>query len=153
MRYNTYISSFLILICMEENQNATGQQSTGEGAAATPETKGAPEQPQAGMAEQQATGSGMDQHKLWAIIGYIIPFLFFVPLVLDETKGNAFARFHANQQLLLLIVWIIGWVLMFVFIGLLVYLFALVLMIVGVVNAVNGKTKKLPLIGGITLIK
>jgi len=35
-------------------------------------------------------------NKAMAIIGYILPFLFFIPLVTDA-KTSPFARFHANQ--------------------------------------------------------
>lgn len=110
-------------------------------------------------APQQSSASvGADavaQHKLWAILGYIIPILFFIPLVNESSKHNTFARFHANQQLLLFITWAIGWVLMMFIavLGMVVYLFALILMIIGIVNAAGGKMKRLPLVGGFTLIQ
>lgn len=97
------------------------------------------------------------QHKTIAIIGYIIPLLFFIPLVTDA-KHNAFAKFHANQQLNLLLFWVainiiavipvLGWIAYAVGI-----IFGFVLMIMGAVNAANGRQKELPLIGTINLLK
>lgn len=123
----------------QNNQGNTGQQEN------PPQQQSEP--------QQQSTG-GASQHKLWAIVGYIIPILFFIPLVSEKTKNNPFARFHANQQLMLLIVWAVGSLLISAyFLGVLVQLFAFVLMIIGIVNAVSGKMKKLPLVGGVSLIK
>ena len=72
----------------------------------------------------QPTGqSDAEKNKAMAIVGYIIPILFFIPLVTDA-KNSPFAKFHANQQLNLLISWVvvnvvggvipfIGWFLIF----------------------------------------
>ena len=106
-----------------------------------PPTTPQPEQPQGGP-------SAANNDKTLVIVGYIIPLLFF----LNMNKGPD-ERIHANQQLLLLLTWIIGSILYMVLIGIFVHLFALILMIIGIVNAVNGKAKPLPLIGGIKLIK
>lgn len=102
------------------------------------------------------SGNG-DQHKALAIIGYIFPILFFIPLLTDA-KTNPYARFHANQQLLLLLLGIaitvvniipllgqlifaIGWIVMIIF------------AIIGIINAAQGNMKPLPVIGKFTLIK
>lgn len=106
---------------------------------------------------------GVDEHKLFAILGYILPFLFFIPLISDSSKHNAFARFHANQQLILLVIWVVwrvisgqifymmpfggGYTLMSVF-----NLAFLVLVIIGVVNAVQKQMKELPVVGGFNLV-
>ena len=76
--------------------------------------------------------------------------LFLIPLF--AAKDSKFARFHANQGLLLFILDIIvsvlsyipliGWIIKLVG-GLLILAFV----IIGVVNVVNGKAKELPLIG------
>ncbi|MBI1833333.1 MAG: DUF4870 domain-containing protein [Candidatus Andersenbacteria bacterium] len=96
-------------------------------------------------------------HKTLAIVGYIIPILFFIPL-LSEAKNNTFAKFHANQQLNLLILWavsqviliipILGWI-----ISPLLIIVGLIFMIMGVINAANGNMKPLPFIGGWQLLK
>ncbi|SDE29481.1 Uncharacterized membrane protein [Paenibacillus sp. UNCCL117] len=92
--------------------------------------------------------------KIMAAIGYI---LFFVPLL--AAKDSSFARYHANQGLVLLLtsfavnivlglIPFIGWVLMFP-----VSVVILIFVVIGILNAVNGRTKPLPVIGGITIIK
>lgn len=111
------------------------------------------QQPQSG----QTTTGGADNAKAFGIIGYIIPLLFFLPLVTD-TSTNDFARYHANQQLNLLLFWVVinaiaiipilGWIIAFV--G---WIFGIVLLIMGVINVANGDKKPLPLIGGFELIK
>ncbi len=109
---------------------------------------------------QQTTTQDVDNAKALGIVGYIIPILFFLPMV-TEAKSNSFAMYHANQQLLLLLYWvvgnIVGQLLVFVLIGFivlpLVWIFGIILMIMGIVNVVNGEKKPLPLIGSFELIK
>ena len=92
-------------------------------------------------------------------MGYIIPILFFIPLVTDA-KNSPFAKFHANQQLNLLIaavvVNVVGGIIPFIgwFIILpLGSIFLIVVAIMGIINAAKGEMKELPLIGGFKLIK
>jgi uncharacterized membrane protein len=83
-----------------------------------------------------------------AVVAYLI---FFVPL-LTEAKDDPFVKFHVKQGLILFLAWIvltifsmvpvIGWVL-----GPILSLGLLILMVIGILNAVNGETKELPLIG------
>lgn len=112
--------------------------------------------------EKQSTASGeadVSQVRLFGIIGYIFPILFFLPLV-TEAKDNSFAKFHANQQLLLLLFLIIGntaaSILTVILIGLLLYpvvwIFGLVCMVLGILNVVNDREKPLPIIGTITTL-
>jgi uncharacterized membrane protein len=110
--------------------------------------------------DTNAESADVDSHKALAIVGYIIPILFFIPLVTDA-KNNTFAKFHANQQLNLLLFWVIGQIvgtlLSIILIGLiilpLVMVAGVVFMIMGIINSANGEMKKLPLIGGFELIK
>lgn len=111
--------------------------------------------------ETLGRGSEKDanDNKAMAIIGYIIPILFFIPL-LGEAKSSPFAKFHANQQLVLLLacvaVNLVGGIIPFLgwFIILPLGTIALiVLAIIGIINAAKGEKKALPLIGGIELIK
>lgn len=112
--------------------------------------------------EKQSTSSGeadVSQVRLFGILGYIFPFLFFLPLVTDA-KDNAFAKYHANQQLLLLLFLIIGntaaSILTVILIGILLYpvvwIFGLVCMVLGIMNVVNDREKPLPLIGTFTTL-
>lgn len=96
----------------------------------------------------------IEKNKLIAGLAY---FIFFLPLIVD--KDSEFGKFHANQGLLLLLVAfignsvlnvlpIIGWVLIPLF-SLLILVFA----VIGLLNALNGNTKELPLIGHFVIIK
>ena len=110
-------------------------------------------------AAPQPNQSDADANKAMGIIGYIIPILFFIPLVTDA-KNSPFAKFHANQQLVLLIAWfvvnivggvipILGWFIILPF-GMIA---CLVFAIMGIINASKGEMKPLPWIGGIQIIK
>lgn len=120
------------------------------------------QQTQSNIPQPEAPKTNMndnEKHKPLAIVGYIIPFLFFVPL-LSDAKNNAYAKFHANQQLDLLlaaiavnvvggVIPILGW-----FIILPLGSIALiVLAIMGIMHAAKGEMKALPMIGGFSLIK
>ncbi|MCL1791220.1 MAG: hypothetical protein FWG40_07675 [Peptococcaceae bacterium] len=103
-----------------------------------------------------------ENNKLYAILAYI-GFLFIVPLA--AAPQSPFAKFHANQGLILFIVEIslsilsviFSWIPILGFIVSILCFFGaigcLILAILGIVNAANGKTEPLPLIGGFTLIK
>jgi len=118
------------------------------------------QQPPAPVAPQ-GNQSDAEKNKIFAIVGYIIPILFFIPLLNEESKKSPFAKFHANQQLNFLLFtvggYIISTILMVVFIGILLWFIvmiaSLVFMIMGIINAANGSMKPLPLIGGFSLIK
>lgn len=123
------------------------------------------EDQQTQQANSQAPHSDIEKNKTMAIVGYIFSFLFFIPLISEDSKNSPFAKFHANQQLLLLIYWIGGG--MVVFIISLIFVFTIflpiflwfsfsicgiVLIILGAINASNGEMKALPVIGGIKLL-
>ncbi len=113
--------------------------------------------------------SSDDGVKVVSALAYL-GILFFLPLVVYPQ--SSFGRFHANQGLVLLIAEIacgsvagilklmgsfpvIGW--MFSLFGGLLYaatgICILVLMVLGIANAVGGKMQKLPVIGEFTLIR
>jgi uncharacterized membrane protein len=108
--------------------------------------------------QKQAGSSDAEKNKVMGIVGYIIPILFFIPLISDA-KNSPFAKFHANQQLNLLlaaivvnivggVIPIIGW---FIILPL-GSIFLIVVAIMGIINAAKGEMKELPLIGGFKLI-
>ena len=72
-----------------EEQNTTEQQTSEQ-------------QNEAPQAPAAVSSDDVEKNKAMAIIGYIIPILFFIPLV-TEAKDSVYAKFHANQQLILLI--------------------------------------------------
>lgn len=99
--------------------------------------------------------SDAEENKAAGILAYI---LFFVPLLM--APKSRFARYHANQGLLLLIVAvavnIIGTIIPFL--GWLVILpvgmiAVFTLLVIGIINASNGVMKPLPIIGNYEIIK
>ncbi len=97
----------------------------------------------------------IEDNKVIAALAYII---FFLPLIV--AKDSEFGKFHANQGLILLllgfavsivgtIIPFIGWFIIAPVGGLVV----MVLGILGIVNALNGVEKELPIIGSIKLLK
>ena len=97
----------------------------------------------------------MANNKLLAAISYIW-ILFLVPLF--AAKDDAFARFHANQGLLLFIASIIlGIISIIPFVGPIISaiggIVTFIFMILGIINALKGEMKPLPFIGGIEIIK
>jgi len=107
----------------------------------TPPTQGAP----------ASAPQGGHKNIAMAVVAYII---FFIPL-LTEAKNDPFVKFHVKQGLVLFITACIAGVInnalffawMFMWIGWLLTLGVLILFILGIINAVNGKEEKLPLVG------
>ena len=86
-----------------------------------------------------------------AVIAYI---LFFVPLLTGDAKKDPFVKYHVKQGLVLfllvVLINVIGWIIPFYFwftISWILSLGTLVLLILGIINAVNGKQEPLPVIG------
>lgn len=108
----------------------------------------------------------INSNKVMAILAYL-GILVLVPIF--AAKDSKFARFHANQGLVLFlaevafyivltivsaIILAISWKLYFIITILsLVWIVFLVLAIIGIINAANGKAKELPVIGKFTLLK
>ena len=126
-------------------------------------------QPQQPQSNQPCGESDAEKNKVMAIVGYIFPVIFFIPLINESSKKSPFAKFHANQQLVLLIFWIAAWVVVGILsailavtvvllplipiLWLVLWVAGIVLIVLGVINANKGVTKKLPVIGGIQIIK
>lgn len=109
----------------------------------------------------------INDNKILALLSYL-GILFIVPLI--AAPQSKFAKFHANQGLVLFIACVvvglagsvlqaIAVVLGFLFLALVNVLFTavglvlLALIIIGIVNACQGKAKELPLIGHFRFIK
>ena len=102
----------------------------------------------------QFAAEDIEKNKVMAALAY---FIFFLPLI--TCPDSPFGKFHANQGLVLLltsiagsivlsIIPIIGWILLPLF-GLAVFIFG----VIGLVGALNGGSKKLPVIGKFVIIK
>lgn len=109
----------------------------------------------------------IQNNKVMAILAYI-GILFLVPLL--AAKDSKFAQFHANQGLVLFLTGIVSsiaigivsailmWIpviglLIITLVGIAVSVTLLIFMILGIVNAAQGKAKELPIIGKISIIK
>lgn len=91
----------------------------------------------------------IDENKLVAAIGYL-GILCLIPLL--GKKNSAFCQFHGKQGLVIFIVWLVLWVCNIVpVLGQLVWLVGslvlLVLVILGMVHALNGEEWELPVLG------
>ncbi|MGP1421887.1 MAG: DUF4870 domain-containing protein [Tannerella sp.] len=112
------------------------------------------------MSQENFTADPQDvqANKVMAILAYF-GILVLVPLF--AAKESPFARFHANQGLILCIIWFVillaSMVLTFVspFFGIisLLNIVILVFAIIGIINAAKGEMKELPLVGKFRIIK
>lgn len=96
----------------------------------------------------------VQQNKISAVVPYFIPFLFFLPLIMDKNSG--FCKFHANQQLTWLIVTviieiiqkIIGVIPVIGWLANILISIAVLLVSVGLMyGAAKGKALRLPFVG------
>ena len=98
--------------------------------------------------ENKIPEKGNEKNTAMAVVAY---FLFFVPLLTDD-KNDPFVKFHVKQSLLLVLgmlacsvvalIPIIGWI-----IALIGPMVIFVLWIMGLINAINGNMKEVPLVG------
>lgn len=111
----------------------------------------------------------IEEYSKYAILSYI-GFLFFIPVFNKTYKKSKYVLFHVNQGFNLfaveIFVFIILGLLNTIFIksiqytplwlsilNFLLYSLVVILMLLGIVNSINGKSKELPLIGKYRYIK
>lgn len=126
----------------------------------TPKTEGSFTDKVAGLnntpdTTAQYDAKDIEDNKVMALLAYI-GFLFLVPLL--AAKESKFAKFHTNQGIVLFIaelilsivaiIPILGWIVSAVG-GIILF----VLTILGIVNAIQGKAKELPIIGKFKILK
>lgn len=94
---------------------------------------------------------GGNKNTAMAVIAYI---LFFIPLLTGDAKKDPFVKYHTKQGLVLFLlaflINVLGWIIPFYFwfsISWILSLGVLILLIIGISNAVGGKQKPLPVIG------
>lgn len=104
----------------------------------------------------------IEQNKIMGILAYL-SWLVLVPLL--AAPNSKFAKFHANQGLVLaiceIVLGVIIGVLTFIPVvgiiagiaGGILELVCLVLAVLGIMNAANGRAKELPVIGNIRILK
>jgi len=101
-----------------------------------------------------ASASGTDEGKTIAIISYITWVGLIIAFVMNSDKKNDFAKFHIRQSLILMIAMLFIWIVMMFpyigwFIGWLLGIVLFVLWILGLVAAVNGEKKEVPILGSL----
>ncbi|OQA29426.1 MAG: Chloroplast import component protein (Tic20) [Verrucomicrobia bacterium ADurb.Bin345] len=117
-------------------------------------------QPQEPTAAQPATGAPLpkdvEEGRTFAILSYALSFIsipfFLVPLIM---RNNEFSLYHAKQCLMIwlagIVVGMVGSLLMVVCVGVILLpagmIFLLVLAVMGLINAVKGEQKPIPVIG------
>lgn len=99
--------------------------------------------------------SGTDEGKLFAFLAYLLSIVGFI-IVLVAKKDNKFAMFHAKQSLVLFFGWVVAGIVavlpipfVHALISGILYLLLLILWIMGIVYALTGQEKKLPVVGQI----
>ena len=113
------------------------------------------EEPKVAEPEVEAPkNNDVDSNKLFAILAYF-GILVLIPIFV--AKDSKFARFHANQGLILIIGEIaasiiaaiphLGWI------GSIVSLICFIFAIIGIINAAKGEFKELPYIGKYQILK
>ena len=95
----------------------------------------------------------IEKNKVMAVLSYI-GILCLIPLL--AAKESKFAQFHAKQGLVLFLAEVLLSILyaipvlnvVMVFVGWIIYILLVVLAIMGIVNALQGKYWKMPVLGG-----
>lgn len=96
----------------------------------------------------------IEQNKSVAALGYI---LFLIPMI--GARNSQYAQFHANQgllvQVLMLVIWLVVLLIPIVLVNLIAQLLniiCVVWIVLGILHAIRGEAKPLPLIGGLHII-
>lgn len=99
--------------------------------------------------------------QIFAILGYLVPVLFFLPLLDERLKKDSFARFHANQQFILLLLFValtfavntfMVVITLFLYLAQLMNGLLIGLALYGAYTAYKGERRQLPLIGHLRIL-
>lgn len=106
--------------------------------------------------EQTFVPAEVEKNKPLAIIAYILPILFFLPILGDQ--NSTYCKFHANQGLTwlitLVVLSVVRIILAFIPVlgilcNILIWLALLAILIVFIIGSVKGKAYRLPFIGSL----
>ncbi len=131
---------------MDDLNNTNSNQAT----PAEPEVT--PTNPTNENTEPTTPAGSSEKNTAMAAVSYL-GFFVLIPMLTDA-KNDPFVKFHIKQGLGLLIVWVIAFIAgMVPIIGWIfspfILLAVLILLVIGLINALTGKEKKLPLVGSI----
>jgi uncharacterized membrane protein len=99
--------------------------------------------------------SRSDNDKLFALLGTGLPLVGYIVAVLAK-KNSPYVQFYAKQGLVLFVTWIIAllveWIFSFIpiiggFLSMVIWVLYVIVWVVGIVNALSGEVKDLPVIG------
>jgi len=117
-------------------------------------TPAAPPAPPASSAPPAPSAPAAGEDKTVAIIAYLTLFGFIAAVVIHSNKKTALGAYHLRQALGLLLGGIalsmIGWIPILGWLVLIVgMIFFFVLWVIGLINAINGQAKPVPLLGSL----
>lgn len=105
-------------------------------------------------AEMSFSENDKQRYAVYGVVGYILPILFFLPIIID--RDSSYCKFHANQQLTFLLSLIVIGICISILsiipilgalIDTLLGLACTLAMITLVVGAVKGKAYRIPVVG------
>lgn len=101
---------------------------------------------------KEGTSNSIEEGKTMAIIAYITIFGLLIAFIMNNDKKNSFTAYHLRQSLglgatglalsVINIIPILGWL-----ISILGSLFLIVLWVIGLMGAINGQEKPVPVLG------
>jgi len=101
---------------------------------------------------KEGTSNSIEEGKTMAIIAYITIFGLLIAFIMNNDKKNSFTAYHLRQSLglgatglalsVINIIPILGWL-----ISILGSLFLIVLWVIGLMGAINGQEKPVPILG------
>lgn len=99
--------------------------------------------------DNKEKSNGESDNKFMAVLAYLGA-LIIVPLIV--AKDKPFVKFHIKQGLVLIIGWALVWAVQMIyipfnFVAPLLWFALFVLSVIGILNAVGGKEKQLPVVG------
>jgi uncharacterized membrane protein len=89
-----------------------------------------------------------DEGRVIAAISYITWIGWIIAFLINMEKKNDYAKYHFRQSLLVLLIWIVGWLVFWIpVLGWILAIICVVLWVFGLVYAIQGEKKPIPLIG------
>ena len=89
-----------------------------------------------------------DEGKIIEILSYITWVGLVIAIVLNIEKKNEFGKFHIRQALLIMIIWLIAVFIIWIpVIGWIIGILLFVLWLLGLIYAIQGQKKEIPVIG------
>ncbi|OQY28901.1 MAG: hypothetical protein B6244_05705 [Candidatus Cloacimonetes bacterium 4572_55] len=104
------------------------------------------------FADGDVSPKEIEDGKIFAVLSYF--FLWFIPYLMEDQKGNRFTMFHANlgmvlfglQLILFIISMALSWTCIIPLLVMIPQIALIVLAIIGIVKSLNGEMWKMPLV-------